>query len=129
MSGWTAAAVDRLTAAGIARAYTFGGVPQSPAYPYLVVSALRVTPVTASLNGGHDLATWRVTTQAFGRTKAAVDSLDGIAFDALQDQQLVDAITCGPCDLQVSAETRDPDDSGVIGITSSYLFQITRERP
>lgn len=127
MTSWTAAAVDKLTAAGVARAYALGSVPASPGYPYVVVMVSRDDALSPALAGGHDLVRWRVTTQTFGRQVEQVEHFDGLAFKALQDQQLVAAIECGPCDLQVSAPTRDPDDGGVLGVTSSYLFNATRE--
>ena len=129
MTAWTQAAVDSLTAAGIKRAYPQGGVPASPAYAYVVVTVARVTPGAYALAGGHGVVTWRLTTQTFGRTAAEVEAVDALAFNALQDQQLLPRIECGPCSLQVSNASRDPDDAGVLGVTSSYLFTVTKEIP
>lgn len=129
MTPWNKAAVDALTAAGIKRVYPMGGVPASPTYAYVVVTVTRVTPGAYALAGGHGVITWRLTTQTFGRTTAEVEAVDSLAFDALQDRQLLPLIECGPCDLQVSNATRDPDDDGVLGVTSSYLFTVTKEIP
>lgn len=129
MTSWTQVAVDVLTAAGIKRAYATNAVPANPGYPYVVVSTQRVAPGARALAGGHGAMTWRVTTQVFGRGLAEVEDVDGIAFGALQDRRLIDDITCGPCDLQVSADNRDPADDGVLGRTTSYLFVITKEIP
>lgn len=129
MTDWAKAAVDHLTAAGIKRAYPQGGVPASPVYAYVVVTVSRVTPGAYGLAGGHGVVTWRLTTQVFGRTSAEVAAVEDIAFNALQDRQLLPGIECGPCDLQVSNATRDSDDDGVLGVTSSYLFTVTKEIP
>ena len=129
MTDWTVAAITKLTAAGVKRVYAFGSVPKSPEYAYMVVSASRVITQAKGLAGGHGLVRWFLTTQSFGRTHADADILDHLAFTALQDQQLAASIACGPCDMQTSALTRDPDDTGVMGRTTVYAFTTTREIP
>lgn len=129
MTDWTQAAVNTLTAAGIVRVYPLGEVPPSPPYPYAVVSATREGSAGAMLDSSHALGLHRVTVQVFAKTSARIAEMADLVDGALQDRRLIDAPTCGPCDLQVAALTRDPDDAGVLGHTSTYLFIVTREHP
>ena len=129
MTDWTQAAVDKLTAAGVKRAYRVGEVPDNPQYAYAVVSASRVATAAHGLAGGHGVVSWFVMVQCFGRTNAEIDLLDGIVFPALQDQKLADDIECGPCDLNVSALTRDSDDGGILCRLSTFRFTVTRSVP
>lgn len=101
-------------------------------YPYLVWSITQDEPTTYTLEARHGTQFHRITWQAFGRTLASARDLDGDVADALLDQRLTAAgYDCGPCSTErggiLGRVARDPDDSGVVGITSSLTFAATKE--
>lgn len=133
MSAFLTAAVAKVTSGRTPapRVYTFGAVPVSPVYPYSVVGASLADAGNYTLDAAHGTRNVRVTVQSFGKTSAAALAYDAAADANLLDQRLaVAGFECGPIRLQVTSPLlRDPDDEGVIGITSAYIFTTTKEQP
>ena len=120
--------------AGISRAYKINAVPAPPVYPYLVFSAVFTNPDSYTLDANYGVRWGRVTLQAFGRTLDSADAIHSEALDVLLDQSLnVTDWDCGPCGVGngglIGAVVRDPDDNGVVGITTSLVFAATKETP
>lgn len=111
------------------RVYALGSVPAAPAYPYSVVGATTDQAGTYTLDAVHGTRDVRIWVQSFGRTADSALAYDEAADANLLDQRLtVTGFDCGPIRVQVgSAMTRDPDDSGVVGVTSAYIFTTTKE--
>ena len=111
------------------RVYPLGSVPASPSYPYSVVG---VTPDLAgnyTLDATHGTRNYRIWVQSFGRTAESALAYNEVADTNLLDASLeVDGYDCGPIRVQVGGSmTRDPDDEGVVGVTSAYIFTTTKE--
>lgn len=115
--------VAAVTAGGVPRVYKPNEVPTNPAMPYTVVSVTRELPGNYALTGEH--GTWgrRATLQSFDSDADGALDFDRLATDALQDN--VPAFTgldCTPWRVQVgSALVRDPDNLGVVGVTTTLL--------
>jgi len=119
------AAIAAVTAAhtGSPRIYEVNAVPAQPSYPYSVVDVLDLDPDGYTLDQSHGFRDHMLTVQSFARTNDGVIDYNRAAANALLDQTL-DATgwSCDPCRFQTSRKYRDPDDSGVIGITTVYAF-------
>lgn len=116
-------------AASVPRLYPIGGVPSTPTYPYGVFSAALGRTYAYALDSETRARYGRVTLQTFGRTaNAALDHMDKL-IAALLDMRLVVA-GWDPSPLRMELEprvTRDPDDSGVVGVTAALSFTATKE--
>lgn len=116
-------------AAGVPRVYALGDVPQSPEYPYSVYSASLGRGATYLLDNTEGIRLGRIVTQSFGRTAASAEAHCELLRAALVNQVLAItgfATTALRSELDPSM-TRDPDDTGVIGITSTLTFTATKE--
>jgi hypothetical protein len=101
---------------GVHRVYKINDVPPSPVYPYAVVSVGVPDKVSRTLNGSaSDLN--RGVTQFFDRDidgvldLAAIGDLDGTY---LNGRLLTREVSSPPF--------RDPDDQGVLAVTTTYQF-------
>lgn len=127
-----ASAKSRFEAA-VARAYPVGSVPASPEYPYLAWSLSQDNPVGYSLDVVHGSQFQRVTWQAFGRTLESARAVDRAATAVWLDQTLTaTGFRCDPATTQYggllgAGPIRDPDDNGVLSLTSSLTFTATEE--
>ena len=121
-------AVDTATAA-VLRRYPTNAVPPTPTYPYQVYSVAGDRAVAYTLDSRHGFRFYRIILQSFGKTLQSALSLDQLAVDGLLDRRLaVTGYQCGPCRLEVaSAVVRDPDTTGVVGVTTTLTFTATKE--
>lgn len=138
MSAFLAAVVDQVASgrSPAPRVYEFGKVPPKPKgsdagyYPYSVVGVTLGTAANYTLDATHGTRDVRIWVQSFSKTADAALAYDEAADVRLLDQRLeVDGYDCGPIRVQVAAAmTRDPDDEGVVGVTSAYIFTTTKEQ-
>ena len=96
------------------------------------VACARSAASRAGKYAAHGTRDYRIGVQSFGEKTAAVDQAleyDARAVAALLDHRLeVSGLDCGPIRLQVGgAIVRDPDTSGVVGVTSALIFTTTKE--
>lgn len=131
MSAFLTAAIAKMSAgrSPAPRIYKTNAVPASPTFPYSVVSVVGDQAGNYTLDARHSTRDYRITVQSFGRDVDGALAYDTAAIDRLLDESLtVAGFDCGPIRLQVgSAIVRDPDDNGVVGVTSSLLFTTTKE--
>lgn len=117
-------------AASVSRLYSVNGVPATPTYPYATYSA-SLGRGDVYLNDGREGVRWgRITLQAFGKTATAADTkyeeiraaLVGTALD-------ITGYDATPCraELDPTPIARDPDTSGVAGLTFTLTFTATKE--
>lgn len=113
--------VAALVTGGVTRAYKFGAVPASPAYPYAVVSAAPGAPQVRTLDGSGD-PMGRFVVQHFSRTHDGATDLADLTFATFDGHALPldDAPVCWQ--EVTSGVYRDPDDQGVLTITHTYRF-------
>lgn len=117
------------------RVYPVGSVPKKPKgsdagyYPYSVVGVTSDAAGNYTLDAHHGTRNYRIWVQSFGKTAESALAYDAVADANLLDQSLdVDGFDCGPIRVQVGGSmTRDPDDEGVVGVTSAYIFTTTKE--
>lgn len=111
--------------ATVPRLYAIGSVPASPTYPYGVYAASMGRGDSYTLDSAHGVRWLRATVQTFGRTAAsALDHAEKVA-NALLDQRL--EVNYTPLRMELDpAVVRDPDDQGVIGVTTTLT--ATRSR-
>lgn len=115
--------VAAVTAGGVPRVYKANEVPASPAYPYTVVWVTRDVPGNYALTGEHGTWPRRATVQSFDTDADGALDFDRMATDALQDHvPAFPGLECTPWRVQVgSALVRDPDNQGVIGVTTTLI--------
>lgn len=119
----------------VSRAYPENAVPDKPEYPYLVWSVADDRPAAYTLDAVHGMRFRRVTWQSFGETLAGARDYDSRAAGVFLDQVLdVEGYDCGPMvgdapGALLGSVNRDPDDGGVISITSSLPFAAIKEQP
>lgn len=117
----------------IPRAYKMNAVPAKPVMPYLVWSVADDRPAAYTLDAVHGMRFRRVTWQSFAKSLDGARDFDARAAGALLDRALdVDGYDCGPLSgnapgALLGSMSRDPDDSGVISITSSLPFAAIKE--
>lgn len=114
------AVLAAVVAGGVPRAYKANEVPKSPQTPYTVVSVTRDLPGHRDLTGS--AGTWdrRATFQSFDTDPDGALDFDRLAVNAL-DGRIVSGID-GMWTTQVgSVLVRDPDNKGVVGVTSTLL--------
>lgn len=114
--------VTKLTTAGVDRAYKLGSVPESPAYPYAVLSLDAGRPNARGLDMEAGKV-YELAVQCFGRTQDAVRDVARLADDAFDGEALTD-ITGSPVAVRELATRpfRDPDDQGVLNILHVYHY-------
>lgn len=120
-----------VVAGGVPRAYKPNETPDKPQMPYTVVTVTRDLPGNYGLDGAHGTQDIRATVQSFDVDADGALAFDQLAVDALQDHQPVFAgYDTTPWRVQFgSALVRDPDNHGVIGVTTTLLCTITRSTP
>jgi hypothetical protein len=104
------------------RIYRLGAVPSKPPYPYGVFSAQLTRADSYTIDARHGLRYVRVTFQAFGRTSDSALTLTEEFIATLLDAVLtVDGAQTTPLRLELdpTPPTRDPDDGGVLGVTTT----------
>lgn len=113
------------------RTYAQGKVPASPTFPYRVLSVTGDRADSYLLSAQHGTRFYRIAMQVFGRTDAGVNDYDATGVAALLDNApVVAGYKTTPCaDLVTSGLFRDPDDLGVLGITSTLTFSTVKETP
>lgn len=122
-------AVAAATAA-VPRLYAIGSVPATPTYPYGVYSAvLGRGEEPYPLDSRTIMRNGRVTAQTFAHTAtAALDLMDAITARLLDVGLDVAGYECTPCRIELDPVViRDPDDSGVVGVTATFTFTATKE--
>ncbi len=114
--------------AGVSRLYGLGAVPTSPAYPYGTYSAAlgRGDAYTLATEG----VRWgRVVVQTFGKTPTSALAVTEAVRAALVDARLdITGYDTSPCRAELDPQvTRDPDDNGVLVVTTTFTFTATKE--
>lgn len=121
MSAFSDAAKAQIAGGGIERVYKIGAVPSGATYPYITLACSFDGAEAYTLDADHGLGVRRLTTQAQSKTLDGAEDLDDKARAVLLDKRIG---AFGPGVMQVGgAVNRDPDDAGVITITSTYLFR------
>ena len=115
--------VARATTAGAPRVYKIGGVPDAPAYPYMVLGLDTGTPSGRRTSGHSPSMRYRVTAQMFSRTWEAVKAMADYADAAFKDQPLPE-FPGSPFSVRElsTPPVRDPDDQGVLYALHTYRF-------
>ena len=119
-----------LATAGVARLYGINQVPAQPTYPYGTYSASlgRGDSYTADAREG---VRWgRVVVQIFGKSNDSLDAKYEEIRAALVGKSLaISGYSTTPCraELDPTPTDRDPDDSGVVGVTATFTFTATKE--
>jgi hypothetical protein len=98
-------------------------------YPYGVYSATFGRGDAYTLDVSHGLRWGRVVVQTFGKTAdSALDLMDKVTTALLDKRLAITGYSCGPLVLEVDpAIVRDPDDTGVVGVTATFTFTATKE--
>ena len=114
-------------AADVARLYGMNGVPASPTYPYGSYSATLGRGDSYTLDSREGLRWGRVVVQTFGRTPtAALAKAEEVRAALVGVRLAITGYECTPLRAELDPTmTRDPDDSGVIGVTTTYAFVAT----
>lgn len=121
-------AVATATAA-VPRLYALNGVPANPTYPYGTYSATFGRGDTYRSDGTEGLRWGRIIFQTFGHTAtAAIDHADDVRAALVGQVLTVGGVPIGPITSELDpAVTRDPDDTGVVGVTTTFTFTATEE--
>lgn len=122
------AAVATATAS-VPRLYPLGSVPASPTYPYGVYSGSMGRGDGYSLDATYGVRYGRIVVQTFGKVGAAAeDHMDKVVAALLDRTLTIAGFNPSPCLLELDpVMTRDPDDTGVVGLTASFTFTATKE--
>lgn len=116
------ALIAHLSAAGVARVYKFGAVPEKPSYPYVVLSLALGAPVVRTLDGSGD-PMGRFTAQLFSRTAEPLVDAAAKTFAAFDGVELSDLPGSPVAWQELSTPPyRDPDTQGVLNITQTYRY-------
>jgi hypothetical protein len=112
------------TTASVARRYPTNSVPATPTYPYLVYSVAGDRGDGYTLDSRHGFRWYRIILQSFGKTLASALETDGAAVGDLLDERLtVTGFDTRPTRMEIaSAIVRDPDNQGVVGVTTTLTF-------
>ena len=116
--------------AGVSRLYPTNSVPASPTYPYGSYSASLGRGDVYGLDDSEGLRHGRIVVQTFGKTLASAlakaedvrAALVGLHLDIDGYEQT----TAVRSELD-PAVVRDPDDAGVVSVTTTYTFTATEE--
>lgn len=121
-------AVATATAA-VPRVYAVNSVPASPTYPYSSYSAAFGRGDTFTNDAAEGVRWGRIVSQHFGRTLAsALAHAEQFRAALVGDRLTAGDVTTGPITAELDpAVTRDPDDNGVVGVTTTYTFTATEE--
>lgn len=128
MSALQDAAQAALGAASL-RVYAENAVPSSPTYPYQTVAVTADRALAYTLDANHGVRSYRIVVRSVGRSMTSASDLDERAITALLDKRLTaPGYDCDPCRQELgSALVRDPDDEGVLVITTTLTFNATKE--
>lgn len=98
-------------------------------YPYGVYSATFGRGDAYTLDVSHGLRWGRVVIQTFGKTAdSALTRMDEVVALLLDKRLTIAGYSAGPLVLELDpAVTRDPDDTGVVGVTATFTFTATKE--
>lgn len=121
-------AVATATAA-VSRLYPLGSVPSGPTYPYGSYTAALGRADAYTLNVSHGMRHGRVIVQTFGRTaESALARMDDVVAALLDQTLTIGARMSTPLAIELDpAIVRDPDDNGVIGVTATFTFTVSKE--
>lgn len=111
-------------ATDVTRLYPIGQVPKGPTYPYGVFSAALGRGDGYTLDEAPGLRWVRVTFQGFGHTPHSALAVTEAFISALLGTALeVDGVSTTPLRLELdpTIPTRDPDDSGVLAVTTTLI--------
>lgn len=122
-------AVATATAA-VPRVYEVGAVPKNPTYPYGVYSAQLLEDGGLMLDASEAVRWAQVVFQGFGKTAAsAIDLTERFRTAVLGLMTSADGHSVGPflSELRPTPPIRDPDDQGVLGVTTTLTATATKE--
>jgi hypothetical protein len=124
----TMAAVAAATAS-VPRLYALNDAPSKPTYPYGAYSASLGRGDSHTLDSAEGVRWGRVVVQTFGHTATAALDLAETARAALVGTSLdITGYDASPLRAELDpAVRRDPDDYGVVGVTATYTFTVTKE--
>lgn len=119
-----------LATADIERMYPINKVPANPAYPYGVYSASLGRGDAYTLDAHEGVRHGRIVAQFFGKTDDSVNAKYEETRDALVGTRLaITGYKTTACrgELDPTPTVRDPDTSGVVGVTTTFTFTATKE--
>ena len=116
-------------AASVAREYALNSVPASPTYPYGSFSATLGRGDVYLLDDSEGVRHGRIVHQAFGRTAAsALDKSEAFRAVVVGVSLAITGYETTPVRAELDPQvSRDPDDAGVVGVTTTYTFTATEE--
>jgi hypothetical protein len=115
--------------ASVSRLYPTNSVPASPTYPYGSYSASLGRGDTFGLDESEGVRWGRIVAQTFGKTLASAlakaeefrAAVVGVALD-------IDGYDATPIRSELDpAVVRDPDNAGIVAVTTTYTFTATEE--
>lgn len=113
----------------VPRLYPLNAVPNGPQYPYGTYAATLGRGDTYTLDDTEGVRWLRVVVQTFGKTASSALAKAEAATDALKGVRLTVAgyeTTRLHVELDPTV-TRDPDDKGVVGVTTTLTATATEE--
>lgn len=112
----------------VERLYPLNEVPAKPTYPYGTYSAAMGRGDTYTLDDEEGVRWLRVVVQTFGKTATSALGKAEAATSALKGTRLaVDGYETTRLRVELDpAVTRDPDDKGVVGVTTTLTATATR---
>lgn len=115
--------------AGVARLYAVNSVPASPTYPYGSYSASLGRGDSYLLDNTEGIRWGRVVVQTFGKTATSALAKAEEVRAALRGVRLViTGFTATGLRSELDpAVVRDPDDNGVVAVTTTFNFTATKE--
>lgn len=115
--------------ASVARLYEVGKVPASPTYPYGSYAASLGRGDTYLLSADEGVRWGRVTVQAFGKTaSSALAKAEEVRAALFGAHLAITGFAATPIRTELDpVVVRDPNDSGVVGVTATYTFTVTKE--
>lgn len=113
--------------AGVSRLYPLNGVPKSPAYPYGSYSATLGRGDSYTLDSREGIRWGRITVQSFGKTaSSALLTAEATRFALIGVRLDIDGYDTTPVRSELDpVVVRDPDDAGVVAVTTTYTFTAT----
>ena len=113
--------VAYLTSAPVVRVCAPNAVPESPTYPYAVVSLSFAAPGPATADG-HKSTPKRLVVRVFAKSANAVEAWQS-AIDGRLNGRALPLPGAPVAEFELAADvSRDPDDDGVLGVLMTYKF-------